>query len=53
VKDRDDGNQDVQTDNADAAVPDLAGHDDLTTAKPHKPLLAVRKRTGGRRNTVT
>ena len=26
-------------------------NDDLTTAKPHKPLLAVRKRTGGRRNT--
>jgi len=24
-------------------------NDDLTTAKPHKPLLAVRKRTGGRR----
>ena len=26
-------------------------NDDLTTDKPHKPLLAVRKRTGGRRNT--
>jgi len=26
-------------------------NDDLTTNKPHKPLLAVRKRTGGRRNS--
>ena len=26
-------------------------NDDLTTDTPHKPLLAVRKRTGGRRNT--
>ena len=26
-------------------------NDDLTTDKPHKPLLAVRKRTGGRRNS--
>ena len=26
-------------------------NDDLTTDKPHKPLLTVRKRTGGRRNT--
>src|ERR1035441_2339055 len=25
-------------------------NDDLTTAKPHKPLLAVKQRTGGRRN---
>src|SRR3974390_312724 len=26
-------------------------NDDLTTDKPHKPLLEVRKRTGGRRNS--
>jgi len=26
-------------------------NDDLTTNKPHKPLLAVKQRTGGRRNT--
>src|SRR5579871_2579201 len=26
-------------------------NDDLTTDKPHKPLLTVRKRTGGRRNS--
>ena len=26
-------------------------NDDLTTDTPHKPLLTVRKRTGGRRNT--
>jgi len=26
-------------------------NDDLTTDQPHKPLLTVRKRTGGRRNT--
>ena len=26
-------------------------NDDLTTYKPHKPLLAVKQRTGGRRNT--
>src|SRR3954469_1773233 len=26
-------------------------NDDLTTAKPHKPLLAVKQRTGGRRNS--
>ncbi len=26
-------------------------NDDLTTDKPHKPLLAVKQRTGGRRNT--
>jgi large subunit ribosomal protein L2 len=26
-------------------------NDDLTTDQPHKPLLSVRKRTGGRRNT--
>ena len=26
-------------------------NDDLTTDKPHKPLLATRKRTGGRRNS--
>jgi large subunit ribosomal protein L2 len=25
-------------------------NDDLTTSKPHKPLLAVKQRTGGRRN---
>jgi hypothetical protein len=25
-------------------------NDDLTTAKPHKPLLVVKQRTGGRRN---
>src|ERR1035441_2891571 len=25
-------------------------NDDLTMAKPHKPLLAVKQRTGGRRN---
>ena len=25
-------------------------NDDLTTDKPHKPLLAVKQRTGGRRN---
>ena len=25
-------------------------NDDLTTNKPHKPLLAVKQRTGGRRN---
>ena len=26
-------------------------NDDLTTSKPYKPLLAVKQRTGGRRNT--
>src|SRR5580692_8564250 len=26
-------------------------NDDLTTSKPHKPLLTTRKRTGGRRNS--
>jgi large subunit ribosomal protein L2 len=26
-------------------------NDDLTTDTPHKPLLTVRKRTGGRSNT--
>src|SRR6185312_3516408 len=26
-------------------------NDDLTTDKPHKPLLAVKQRTGGRKNT--
>ena len=26
-------------------------NDDLTTDKPHKPLLTVKQRTGGRRNT--
>ena len=26
-------------------------NDDLTTNKPHKPLLTTRKRTGGRRNS--
>ena len=26
-------------------------NDDLTTDKPYKPLLAVRKRSGGRRNS--
>ncbi len=26
-------------------------NDDLTTSKPHKPLLTVRKRTGGRSST--
>src|SRR5579863_8060625 len=26
-------------------------NDDLTTDKPHKPLVTTRKRTGGRRNT--
>ena len=26
-------------------------NDDLTTDKPHKPLLAVKPRTGGRNNT--
>jgi len=26
-------------------------NDDLTTSTPHKPLLAVKQRTGGRRNT--
>ena len=26
-------------------------NDDLTTDKPHKPLLTTRKRTGGRRNS--
>ena len=26
-------------------------NDDLTTVKPHKPLLTVRKRTGGRNST--
>ena len=26
-------------------------NDDLTTNKPHKPLLAVKQRTGGRRNS--
>jgi large subunit ribosomal protein L2 len=25
--------------------------DDITSTKPHKPLLATRKRTGGRRNS--
>jgi len=26
-------------------------NDDLTTNRPHKPLLEVKQRTGGRRNT--
>ena len=28
-------------------------NDDLTTDKPHKPLLTTRKRTGGRRRIQT
>jgi len=44
-------NQDLSTDNADAAVPHDDVNDDITTKNPHKPLLEPKPRTGGRRNS--
>ncbi len=34
-----------------AALTTKLSNDDLTTDKPHKPLLAVKQRTGGRNST--
>jgi len=51
LQDKDDANQDIQTVTPTLRFQTSLVNDDLTTDKPHKPLLTTRKRTGGRRNS--